>query len=256
MSKNTKIISWSIGIFIILVVSVFLFNYLFIKQKTNITNSSDLTSKISTPTNNQANEDQSQTIQAVFNCRDSKTIQAIFHNGTDSFVDLNLSDERILRVPRAMSASGARYATENEQFVFWNQGDNAFIEENGLTTFADCSVTVDRNLEPVSTIANPASLNCQEKGGQLQIMTKPDGSQYGLCYFDDNRACEEWAMMRGDCPVGGIKTTGYDTDAQRFCVCSGGRTIAIEQAVCTFSDGSTCLADDFYAGTCHPGENR
>jgi len=107
-----------------------------------------------------------------------------------------------------------------------------------------------------TTIANPASTNCVENGGTVVIKEKEDGSQYGLCYFDDNRACEEWAMLRGDCPVGGRKTTGYDTIAQSFCAWSGGQTFAVENAVCTFNDGSTCLADDFYSGTCQKGENK
>lgn len=102
-------------------------------------------------------------------------------------------------------------------------------------------------------IANPASTNCVEKGGNLVIEKKDDGSEYGLCYFDDARACEEWAMFRDDCPVGGVKTTGFDTIAQKFCAWSGGKTQAVEGAVCTFTDGSVCLADDFYAGTCQKG---
>ena len=104
-------------------------------------------------------------------------------------------------------------------------------------------------------LANPASTNCQQQGGQSVIKNKPDGSQYGLCFFDDARACEEWAMLRGDCPVGGVKTTGYDTDAEKFCAWSGGKTLAVKNAVCTFNDASTCLADDFYSGTCQPGDN-
>jgi putative hemolysin len=31
--------------------------------------------------------------------------------------------------------------------------------------------------------------------------------QYGVCFFEDNRQCEEWALLRGDCPVGGKKVT-------------------------------------------------
>ena len=108
---------------------------------------------------------------------------------------------------------------------------------------------------PSAGIANPASVNCKDKGGTLVIKPDPNGGQYGLCYFEDNRACEEWALFRGDCPVGGVKTTGYDTDAQSFCAWSGGSTLAVPNAVCTFKDGSTCLADAFYNGTCSRGEN-
>jgi membrane-bound inhibitor of C-type lysozyme len=43
-----------------------------------------------------------------------------------------------MSVPRAMSASGARYANADESFVFWNKGDTAFITEGEETTFKDC----------------------------------------------------------------------------------------------------------------------
>jgi putative hemolysin len=127
------------------------------------------------------------------------------------------------------------------------------------STSAISQTTTDNNvpvttIKATTTLANPASVNCEQQGGQLQMATRPDGGQYGLCYFEDNRACEEWAMMRGDCPVGGMKTTGYDTDAQKYCAWSGGQTVATPNAVCTFKDGSTCADDAFYAGTCQPGE--
>jgi len=105
-----------------------------------------------------------------------------------------------------------------------------------------------------TALANPASVNCKEKGGTSVNKTMPSGGQYGLCYFDDNRACEEWAMFQGDCPVGGVKTTGYDTEAQSFCAWSGGSTFAVENAVCIFKDGSQCPDEAFYAGTCQKGQ--
>ncbi len=122
-------------------------------------------------------------------------------------------------------------------------------------TITDKSASVTA-VKATATLANPASVNCEQQGGRSQIVTRPDGGQYGLCYFEDNRACEEWAMMRGDCPVGGVKTTGYSTDAQKYCAWSGGQTIATPNAVCTFKDSSTCADDAFYAGTCQPGEKN
>lgn len=109
-------------------------------------------------------------------------------------------------------------------------------------------------------LANPASTNCVEQGGQLMIETDGSGGQYGVCVFDDNRQCEEWAMMRGDCPVGGLKITGYLTDAARFCAINGGEyTITAnsgqpdEQGDCTFSSGVVCTAEAFYNRTCSSG---
>jgi len=125
--------------------------------------------------------------------------------------------------------------------------------------FASSSIPVQENLSATTvpstptSLANPASMNCEKQGGKLQIETRPDGGQYGLCYFEDNRACEEWALMRGECPIGGRKTTGFDTEAQKFCAWSGGDTLAVPNAVCKFNDGSSCPDEAFYAGTCQRG---
>ena len=50
-----------------------------------------------------------------------------------------------------------------------------------------------------SQIANPASVNCEEKGGTVDIRTDLDGSQTGYCKFSDGSECEEWAFYRGEC---------------------------------------------------------
>jgi putative hemolysin len=111
-----------------------------------------------------------------------------------------------------------------------------------------------------SQMANPASENCVKQGGTVSIQTRGDGGQYGVCMFEDNRQCEEWAMLRGECPVGGIKVTGYTTPAAQYCAITGGTytmtsggNTAGETGTCTFKDGSTCDANDYYNGKCTPG---
>lgn len=105
-------------------------------------------------------------------------------------------------------------------------------------------------------IANPASVNCEEKGGFLKIETRGDGGQFGVCYFDDNRQCEEWAMLHNKCPVGGLKVTGYVTEAARYCVITGGEyrvtdeTVIPEQGTCKLPNGNVCDVWDFYNGKC------
>ncbi|MEI6378944.1 MAG: DUF333 domain-containing protein [Candidatus Falkowbacteria bacterium] len=117
--------------------------------------------------------------------------------------------------------------------------------------FAQCP-TVSTPAATTTQMANPASLNCTKVGGTLAMQKNPSGGEYGLCYFEDNRACEEWALMRGDCPLGGVKTTGYDTEDQKYCAWTGGQTFAVANSVCTFKDGSKCPTLDFYNGTCAP----
>ena len=111
--------------------------------------------------------------------------------------------------------------------------------------------------QPAPNLANPASVNCDKQGGQLSIQKRPDGGEYGVCLFEDNRQCEEWALMRGDCPVGGVKITGYVTQAAVFCAITGGEykitansNTDQEQGTCTFKSGKTCDAAAYFAGTC------
>jgi putative hemolysin len=113
---------------------------------------------------------------------------------------------------------------------------------------------------PAPEMANPASGNCLAQGGTLSIQERGDGGQYGICMFEDNRQCEEWALLRGDCPVGGLKVTGYITPAAQYCVITGGEYSITgnngaddEQGTCTFKDGSQCDVWDYYNGVCAPG---
>jgi Tol biopolymer transport system component/putative hemolysin len=108
-------------------------------------------------------------------------------------------------------------------------------------------------------LANPASENCVTVGGTVSIQTRGDGGQYGLCLFEDNRQCEEWALLRGDCPVGGVKVTGYLTPAAVYCAITGGEYAITgnsgaddEQGTCTFKEGSSCDAWEYYDGNCAP----
>jgi putative hemolysin len=106
-------------------------------------------------------------------------------------------------------------------------------------------------------IPNPASENCIKKGGQLTIMKNGEGGEYGVCTFTDNMQCEEWALFRGDCPVGGIKVTGYVTPAAVYCAITAGEYTVTgqsntqqEQGTCTFKNGKSCDVWDYWNGKC------
>jgi putative hemolysin len=102
-----------------------------------------------------------------------------------------------------------------------------------------------------NSLANPASINCTKQGGTLAIETNGAGGQYGLCQFEDNMACEEWALYRGECPVGGLKTTGYDNIEEKYCAWLGGKTFAVPNAKCNLPNGHTCDNAALYNGTCN-----
>lgn len=77
----------------------------------------------------------SDAVHSLFTCSRGKSIVAVF--STDS-VELTLSDGRHLTLPQTRSASGARYANPDESFVFWNKGNTAFVQEDGITTYTGC----------------------------------------------------------------------------------------------------------------------
>ena len=108
-----------------------------------------------------------------------------------------------------------------------------------------------------ASLANPASQNCVAKGGTVSIEKNGKGGQFGVCTFPDNLQCEEWAMLRGQCPAGGIKVTGYVTPAARYCAITGGTyavtsasNTAVERGTCTFANGKECAAAAYFNGTC------
>lgn len=98
-------------------------------------------------------------------------------------------------------------------------------------------------------LPNPASGHCIHLGGKLVIQTRGDGGQYGVCLFEDNRQCEEWALLREECPVGGIKITGYTTPAQVYCAITGNQVV-MSNSRCVLSNGLQCDLQKFYNGTC------
>ncbi|MBK5938909.1 DUF333 domain-containing protein [Halochromatium roseum] len=102
---------------------------------------------------------------------------------------------------------------------------------------------------PKQGLANPASVNCIKLGGTLDIRTRPHAGQYGVCVFEDNRQCEEWALLRGDCPAGGIKVTGYDSDAEIYCAITGGE-VDMQTGSCQSAEGVRCGLEAFFAGRC------
>lgn len=126
------------------------------------------------------------------------------------------------------------------------------------TVFPDSTSTeseINQTPTTVASLPNPASAFCVKQGGTLSIKTRGDGGQYGLCEFEDGYACEEWAMYRDECPVGGVRTTGFDTVQQKYCAWSGGSTLAEKRATCTFPDGTVCSDEAFYNGTCSKKNN-
>jgi len=55
---------------------------------------------------------------------------------------------------------------------------------------------------PAVGLANPASVYCEKNDGKTEIVTASDGSEAGLCKFNDGSQCDEWQYFRGECQPG------------------------------------------------------
>ncbi|HTP11561.1 MAG TPA: DUF333 domain-containing protein [Anaerolineae bacterium] len=102
------------------------------------------------------------------------------------------------------------------------------------------SPTIAATQPPAANLPNPASENCVKQGGTVSIQKNADGSEYGLCIFPDGKQCEEWAMQRGECPVGGIAVSGRYT-GQTPAADASGRGVVLE----LLPDGKTTLTTQF-----------
>lgn len=48
--------------------------------------------------------------------------------------------------------------------------------------------------------ANPASQNCLQNNGRLEVRQTPEGEKAD-CILPSGKRCDEWEMFRGNCPT-------------------------------------------------------
>jgi putative hemolysin len=166
------------------------------------------------------------------------------------FADPKTGQEIAMSTPvhRAIVGGTGKYAGANGVYSVVNDGK----VWSYTLTFTTPAATAG-----FANMTNPASSNCVKQGGKVVIEKRGDGGEYGVCVFEENRQCEEWALMRGDCPVGGLKVTGWVTDAARYCgITAGNYTVTgssntdKEQGTCAFKNGKTCDVWDYFNGKC------
>jgi putative hemolysin len=141
---------------------------------------------------------------------------------------------------RALSAAASRVVAGGG--IRMSVTDRARAARRALTLVAASVVVAGCGGDAATSarqLANPASENCVAHGGRLVIETAPAG-QYGVCLFEDNRQCEEWALLRGACPSGGIKVTGYATPQARYCAIRGGDYAITSQQTASAPETGTC----------------
>ena len=77
--------------------------------------------------------------------------------------------------------------------------------------------------QPTTELPNElsAAQNCEAQGGKRVVERGPDG-EIGICMFEDGRQCEEWALLLGRCPRGGMSVGAFATTSERHCAIRGG----------------------------------
>ncbi len=68
--------------------------------------------------------------------------------------------------------------------------------------FQPLQVPVDSSDAGPVDMANPAAVFCEDEGYNYEIRTADDGSQSGVCIFDDGSECDGWAFFGGECSPG------------------------------------------------------
>ena len=145
-------------------------------------------------------------IEVYFGCDEDKEVAVTYfnHETEKGYAEVVLNDEK-LTVYQTISASGARYLSEDESIELWTKSDEVFIKENGEEMFTNCK-TIEKNNEEKDVIGlpNPASVYCAEEGGVLETREDVDGNQTGFCIFDDGSECEEWKLFNEECKKGDL----------------------------------------------------
>jgi putative hemolysin len=106
-------------------------------------------------------------------------------------------------------------------------------------------------------LANPASVNCTDKGGKLQIVDTPDG-QIGICTFEDSSVCEEWAFFKQECKPGELLPRNAGPAGNKSfskCLDQNGKIFSLEQdkketVLCVLPSAKICELSTLAAGTC------
>lgn len=90
-----------------------------------------------------------------------------------------------------------RYSSQEKPYRLNEETFNSIVSSFSIKNETSVDKSATENTT-TNQIANPASVNCIEKGGEHSIVDKPEG-QIGMCALSDGTVCEEWAYFRGEC---------------------------------------------------------
>ena len=76
----------------------------------------------------------------------------------------------------------------------------------GIVFSGSCSLK-QTTPTPQASMANPASVHCEQDGGKLDFRQDAAGGVAGFCIFSDGSECDEWAYFRDECKPGDSRVT-------------------------------------------------
>lgn len=121
--------------------------------------------------------------------------------------------------------------------------------------FFSVSKTKQTNVDdsPLVNMTNPASVYCNEHGGKSVIRTAADGSQSGVCVFENGNECDEWSFFRGECDASSVLIPGTEKAVQEFLANKYNKAISevkvtIQKEAPGFAAGSVSFSQDGQGG--------
>lgn len=169
--------------------------------------------------------------QVRFLCGNQK-IDTIFYRNN---IVLNFVDGSSFKLPKAMSASGVKYANSDDSIVFWNKGEEAIFKKGGKEYTRCVSDKVSRKETPFPTASQAlvkyGNLDEQDRGTPRIVLASQ--GKYSLVsnneYFEilkgriqatkltaktwfENRCNEFWIGQRDNGKYISIERHGYHQD--------------------------------------------
>ena len=87
----------------------------------------------------------------------------------------------------------------------------------------------------------------------LELVEDFEGNQNSNCVFADGTICSEWAFYRGQCGQEKSYCQTHNGTLERRTTDTADSSWSSSYAVCVFDDGSECLEQNYFDGTCQPG---
>lgn len=187
----------------------------------------------------------------TYSCNSQKTIIASFRDGEvieepglgmpvpTGTVDLRLNDGRTMSLKQTISASGVRYANNDESFIFWSKGNGALVlENNEEKSYIGCIQVA----EAPANGSLPAVYSNSEEGFSLRLpaiagTSTADTNSYKLTERYSYQASPAKKIFGTKFQIPESKTIGTNLSADSY--------ISVE----TIPQTTVCHADLFIDGT-------